>query len=236
MKKNPPPVAIVTGAGSGIGRAAAIGLGANGYRVVLVGRRVDPLEETGAMIGRQGTDWISIPADITSHADRMTIIEQSKMFGSINSIVNNAALGTCKKLGDLSGSEVSALFAVNTTGPIELVQLALPELIQSKGCVVNIASVAMLDPFDGLGVYGCTKAAIDGLTRCIHNEYGDQGVRAYTIAPGAVETAMLRAIVSKEMLPTQNTLTPAQVAGKIIACIVGEVDELSGTTIVVNSP
>lgn len=163
-------------------------------------------------------------------------MEHANGLGRIDAIVNNAALGTCKKLGELGESEIAELFAVNAIGPIELVKLALPALIESKGCVVNVASVAMLDPFVGLGVYGCTKAAIDGLTRALHNEYGELGIRAYTIAPGAIETAMLRSIVSKEMLPTANTLSAEQVAGKIIACITGEVSEPSGSTIVMNNP
>ncbi len=236
MKKHLPGVAIITGAGSGVGRAVALGLGARGYPIVLVGRRSGALEETGERIGEQGVDWIAAPGDIAGRDDRERIIAQAGRLGRIDAIVNNAALGTCKKLGELSEAEIAALFAVNAIGPIELVRLALPELIQSKGCVVNVASVAMLDPFVGLGVYGCTKAAIDGLTRAIHNEYGEQGVRAYTIAPGAIETAMLRSIVSKEMLPTQNTLSAEQVAGKIIACMTGEASEPAGSTIVMNSP
>ncbi len=236
MKKTQLPAAIITGAGSGIGRAVAIGLGAKGYRLVLAGRRLDLLKETGASLGEEGVDWVAVSADIAKHEDRMMIIEQGKGFGCLHTVVNNAALGTCKKLGDLSEVEIEALFAVNATGPIALVRLALPELIKSRGCVVNVASVAMLDPFVGLGVYGCTKAAIDGLTRTIHNEYGEQGVRAYTIAPGAVETAMLRSIVSEETLPQTNTLSPEQVAGKIIACVTGEVSEPAGSTMVINSP
>jgi len=229
-------VVIVTGAGSGIGRACAIGLGFKGYRVVLVGRRFEPLEDTGAMIGHRGEDWIAVRADLGEPLDRANIVEQSVGFGGIDAIVNNAAIGTCRPLGELSESEISTMYAANAIGPTDLVRLALPNLLESKGCVVNIASVAMIDPFVGLGVYGCTKAAIDGLTRAIHNEYGEQDVRAYTIAPGAVETAMLRSIVSKDILPTANTLSAEQVAGKIIACILGEVSEPSGTTIVMNSP
>lgn len=232
---NQPPVAIITGAGSGIGRAVAVGLGAKGYRVVLVGRRIEPLEAAGHLLGEREVDWITIGADIAQSADRTKIIKQAiASFGQIDVIVNNAGLGTCKSLGDLCEAEIQDLFSVNAVGPIELVRLALPELIKAKGCVVNVASMAIVDPFVGLGVYGCAKAAIDGLTRALHNEYGEQGVRAYTVAPGAVETEMLRSIVSAAILPTDQTLSPEQVAGKIVACITGEVAEASGSTIFVN--
>jgi len=235
MKNSTQPVAIITGAGSGIGRSTAIGLGAKGYRVVLVGRRTEALDTTGSQLGQHGSDWIAISADIAQSADRSKIVDQTiGPFGRLDAIVNNAGLGTCKSLGDLNENEVQELFSVNAIGPIELVRVALPELIKAKGCVVNVASMAIVDPFVGLGVYGCTKAAIDGLTRALHNEYAQQGIRAFTVAPGAVETEMLRSIVSKEMLPSDQTLSPEQVAGKIIGCITGEVAEGSGSTILMN--
>ena len=237
MDHSKSPVAIVTGAGSGIGRAVAVGLGAKGYRVVLVGRREDPLIDTSEKLGEQGRDWIAVAGDIAQSEDRSAMIRQTiSSFGQIDAIVNNAGLGTCKLLGDLSQSEILDLFAVNATGPIDLARLALPELIKSKGCVVNVASMAIVDPFVGLGIYGCAKAAIDGLTRAVRNEYGEQGVRAFTVAPGAVETDMLRSIVSAEILPNELTLSPEQVAAKIIACITVEVSEPSGSTILMNSP
>ncbi len=230
------PVVIVTGGGSGIGRSAAITLGKQGFRVVLAGRKLEKLEETGELLDEHGVDWIAIPGDIAIAQDRQSLITGTlDEYGQINAIVNNAGLGTCKVLGELSAQEVEDLFAVNTIGPIELVRIAIPELIRTSGCVVNIASIAIVDPFVGLGVYGCAKSAIDGLTRALHNEYGDQGIRAYTIAPGAVETQMLRSIVSEDMLPSDQTMTPDRIADLIADCITGQTDQESGSTIVVNS-
>lgn len=237
MKHINQPVAIVTGAGSGIGRVVAVGLGTQGYRVVLVGRRVEQLEQTGDLLDGQGAEWLVIAGDVALTRDRETICSQTlTRFGQVDVIVNNAGLGTCKKLGELSELEVSDLFAVNAIGPIELVRLVLPELIESNGCVVNVASMAIVDPFVGLGIYGCAKAALDGLTRSLHNEYGVRGVRAFTVAPGAVETEMLRSIVAVDILPTEQTLSPEKVAAKVISCINGEIEESSGSTILLQSP
>lgn len=205
--------------------------------MVLVGRNTHTLEAAGQRIGDEGTDWIAVAADISQTNDRCGLLETAlRRFHRIDAIVNNAALGTCKPLGEMSGEEINQLFAVNAVGPVELVKEALPELIERGGCVVNIASMAIVDPFPGLGVYGCTKAAIDALTRCLHIEYGDQGVRAYTVSPGAVETRLLRTIVSEEDLPASHTLAPERVAAQIVACVVGACDEPSGSTIVMVSP
>ncbi len=237
MEHEQRPAAIVTGAGSGIGRETAGALHERGWRLVLVGRRPEALEETGRSLGGEGRAWIAVPADIGVGGERERVLETALgRFGRIDAIINNAALGTCKALDELREEEIDRLFAVNAIGPIGLVRGALPELIERRGCVVNVASMSMIDPFPGLGVYGCTKAAIDALTRCVHNEYGERGVRAYTIAPGAVETGMLRAIVSKGELPSEQTLAPERVAGRIVACVMGECEEASGSTIVMRSP
>ncbi len=235
MESTSKNVVIVTGAGSGIGRALSVQLNESGYRVVLVGRRQDKLDETAALLenGDQ-SDWVTVAANVTSAADRQRITNRTiESFGRIDALVNNAALGTSKLVGDLSSAEIQALFEVNSIGPIELTRLTLPSLLEHNGCVVNIGSVAMIDPFVGLGVYGCSKAAIDGFTRALHNEYNHQGIRAYTIAPGAVETDMLRSIVSKADLPSDATLTPEKVADKILRCITDETDEPSGSSIVI---
>tara|TARA_R110002072_G_scaffold42064_21_gene118837 strand:+ start:95404 stop:96093 length:690 start_codon:yes stop_codon:yes gene_type:complete len=229
-------VVIVTGGGSGIGRSAAITLGKQGFRVVIAGRKLEKLEETGELLDEHGVDWVAISGDIAIAQDRQSLIAGTlDEYGQINAIVNNAGLGTCKVLGELGAQEVQDLFSVNTIGPIELVRIAIPELVRSSGCVVNIASIAIVDPFVGLGVYGCAKAAIDGLTRALHNEYGHQGIRAYTIAPGAVETQMLRSIVSEDMLSADQAMTPDRIAELIAGCITGQTDQASGSTMVVNS-
>ncbi|MEX0876997.1 MAG: SDR family oxidoreductase [Phycisphaerales bacterium] len=227
------PVAIITGAGSGIGRAVAKRLSTRGP-VVLVGRRADPLKETGSMLGTEGEDWIAVPADIDAAEDRERIIERTiDTFGRLDYLINNAGLGTCAPLGELSERQIADLISVNLTAPILLTRLALPHLLDRGGCVVSIGSRSAEDPFPGLGVYGCAKAGLEGLARCIANEYGDQGIRAYTIHPGAVETAMLRSIVDEETLPGDMVLGPDDIAAQVERFVLGQHDEPSGSAVVV---
>jgi NAD(P)-dependent dehydrogenase (short-subunit alcohol dehydrogenase family) len=228
------PVTIITGAGSGIGRAAAIRMHKHGP-VVIVGRRTLPLQETGAHLGEEGTDWISVEADITSSEGRQRIIDSTlRTFGRIDTLVNNAAIGTCGPLSALSEQQIIELIDINLTAPILLTRLALPHLIEQNGCIVSIGSRAAIDPIPGLGTYGCTKAGLEGMARALSTEYGEQGIRAFTIHPGAVETDMLRAIVSTDDLPNDQVLKPDDLAEAIEAFILGKRDETSGAMAVVS--
>lgn len=227
------PVSIITGGGTGIGRAIAKRMVKHG-RVVLVGRRPDPLHETGASLGQENTDWIAVSADVSVMNDRSRIVESTlATFGRIDNLINNAAIGTCSPLTDLSEGEIEQLVTINLTAPILLTRLAMPQLIEHGGCVVSIGSRAAVDPFPGLGTYGCTKAGLEGLARCIANEYSEHGVRAYTVHPGAVETDMLRSIVSAEDLPSDQVLVPDDIAETVERFVFGPVDEANGKAVVV---
>ena len=225
------PVSIITGAGSGIGRAIALRLAAHGP-VALVGRRPLPLRETGAALGEEGTDWIAIPADIYARDDRERIVEETeKVFGRIDNLINNAAIGTCAPLCDLDEQQIIQLIDINLTAPLLLTRLAIPHLSKVNGCVVSIGSRAAMDPFPGLGTYGCTKAGLEGIARCITNEYSS--VRAYTVHPGAVETEMLRSIVSADDLPSDQVLAPDDIAQAVEGFVMGTREEASGAAVVV---
>ncbi len=226
-----PPVSIITGAGSGIGRAAACRLSTRGP-VVLVGRRPEPLLETGGMLGPEGTAWVAIPSDITKHDDRQRIVDETvRACGHIDALINNAAVGTCAPLEQLNEQQIIELIDINLTAPLLLTRAALPYLQKTRGCVVSIGSRAAHDPMPGLGAYGCTKSGLEGIARLIAAEY--PGVRAYTVHPGAVETTMLRSIVSAEDLPTNLVLNPDDIAAAIESFVIGQRPESSGSHITV---
>jgi NAD(P)-dependent dehydrogenase (short-subunit alcohol dehydrogenase family) len=99
--------------------------------------------------------------------------------------------------------------------------------------IVNVSSVASIDPFPTLTPYGASKAALNTLTRGCANEGAAVGIKAFAVAPGAVETEMLRAIFSEEQVPRSATLHPEQVAEVVVACAVGARDEENGGVVVV---
>ncbi len=139
--------------------------------------------------------------------------------------------------GKKSSDEIERIYRVNTIGPTQLVRAAWSDLGRSASPrVVSVSSIASRDPFPGLGVYGGAKAALNLLAYAWTLEGESIGLKAFSVAPGGVETAMLRSIISEADLPTDRCRTPDGVAGVIVACLVGERDEDAGSTIFLPGP
>lgn len=224
-------VSIVTGAGSGIGKAIVERLAKRGP-VVLAGRRPNPLRDVAIPLGTEGEDWITVPTDISKGEDRCRLIDETlRVFGQIDVLINNAAIGTCGSITTLGEPEIEQLIDVNLTAPILLSRLALPHLEKTNGCIVSIGSRAAIDPFPGLGTYGCTKAGLEALARAIRTEY--PSIRAFTVHPGAVETEMLRSIVSADDLPSDQVLVPDDIAIAVERFVIREASDPSGSSIIV---
>ena len=232
------PVSLITGGGSGIGRAAAVLLSQRGYRVALAGRRADALNETGNLLGEEGRDWIALPADVSDPTEAHALPDRAfASFGRLDAVINNAGWTPMKPIEDHTPDDVAAIFGVNAIGPI-LITIAALRLMKPKGtgCIVNISSMASDDPFPGLSVYGAAKASLNTLVKGISNEAGPDGIKAFSIAPGAVETDLLRSILSTEVFPESACLAPDDIARVIVACVLGERDDDAGKTIWLPNP
>jgi NAD(P)-dependent dehydrogenase (short-subunit alcohol dehydrogenase family) len=217
------PVAIVTGAGSGVGRAIAIRLIERGCRVVLVGRTGETLDETQSM--SSGRSMVEV-ADVGVEEDRARIIQQTiDAFGRVDILVNNAGLADLVPLDEATTERIRQSVEVNAIAPVDLAARVLGSMKQQQsGCIVNISTYSTLDPFPGLGMYGCSKGAMNVLCRAIVNEYASAGVRAYTVALGATETAMLRSMFDETMLPSDAAVSPDAVA----EFVCGLIDDVQG--------
>jgi NAD(P)-dependent dehydrogenase (short-subunit alcohol dehydrogenase family) len=183
-------VIIVTGAGSGIGAAAARQLGAAGARVVLVGRRGAPLDEVAGKIQSAGGAALCVPADLADPASPRHITAAClDHYGHIDGLVNNAAVVRHKPLGEWDVAGFDEHVATNIRAPFFLIQAALPALRESSvRAVVNISSSSGTLHRVGQSVYAMTKSALDYLTRTLAGELAPLGVRVNSIAPGPIDT------------------------------------------------
>jgi NAD(P)-dependent dehydrogenase (short-subunit alcohol dehydrogenase family) len=223
------PVAIITGAGSGIGRATAIALSQSGYRLALCGRRESTLHETAKLAG----GGLIIPADVTNPDDITRIVETTvTKFGRVDAIVNNAGVAPVQSVEEMSIEDWHVVIDTNLSAAFYLSKAVWPVFKrQGGGAVVNLSSLAARDPFPGFAAYGAAKAGLNLFSLSLAREGAKIGVRVYTIAPGAVETEMFRGVMTAEQFPTERTLQPVDVAQTIVQCVAGDLQYTSGEVI-----
>ena len=193
--------ALVTGGSSGIGRASAIALARKGARVAVAARRGDALEETLARIAAAaGGSAVGSPAaraiasDLSEDRERERCVAEAAAFlGGIDIMVNAAGILEGGTIESTTLADWDRTMEINVRSLFHLTQIALPHLAASKGCIVNISSVAGLRSYPGLLAYCVSKAAVDQLTRCLSLELAPKGIRVNAINPGVVLTNLHRA-------------------------------------------
>jgi NAD(P)-dependent dehydrogenase (short-subunit alcohol dehydrogenase family) len=186
-------VAVVTGAGTGIGRGVALVLAEHGAHIVLAGRRVEPLEETAREIERLSRRALVVPSDVTEVAQcerlvRTTLAE----FGRLDVLVNNAGGSSTKPIASWRPEEWHQIIDLNLGSVWFLSRIAAQPMIErGKGAIVNISSGASLFAFPMGAPYGAAKAAVNNLTASLAAAWTPRGVRVNALAVGAVRTEML---------------------------------------------
>lgn len=181
-------VVIITGGGTGIGRAAAIQFARAGAWVVVVGRRAAPLEETADLSDR----IIPVPADLLHEADLERVIQTANSpWGRIDVLVNNAGAFIHCPLEEIQQEVVTSLFATNVLAPSLLSRAALPCLKAAQGSIVNISSTFGRKAAPMISHYAASKAALEHLTRCWALELAPHRIRVNAVAPGPTETDIL---------------------------------------------
>ncbi|MBC03477.1 MAG: ketoreductase [Phycisphaerae bacterium] len=222
------PVALITGAGGGIGRATSRMLAEQGHAVALLGRTASTLEASAEQLPPE-TPALIIEADLADPDACVDAIDAvTSRFGRLDVIVNNAGVAPQVSIQETDARLVRETIDANLVGPIVLVSSAWPLLVKTRGCVVNISSMASIDPFRGFTAYAASKSGLDSLTRSIMAEADETGIRAFTLNPGIVETSMLRSLFDESMVPMGTAMEPDEVANEILACIEGRRDERIG--------
>lgn len=187
-------VSIVTGAGSGIGRAIASLFASEGSRVVVVDVNDDGGKETVSKIRNNGGDAMFIHADVSKAGDCENVVKETvRHYGQLDILINNAGidLPKAKPSADFTEEEFDRVINVNLKGAWLMSKYAIPEMLRrGKGVIVNIASVAGIRPLPLAMPYSVSKAGLIMLTKSMAVEYGNRGIRVNAVAPGWVSTPM----------------------------------------------
>ena len=212
---------IITGASSGIGEVTARMLCAKGYRVGLVARSVEKLHH---LVGEFGSNAQAIPCDVTDYVQVKAAIEDFlAKHGSIDVLVNNAGLGYFDTLVGGKIEEWHMMVDVNIKGVLNCIHVALPSLIEARGHVINLGSLASHQVFPNSGVYCATKHALIAISDSLRIELPDK-LRVTTISPGSVDTPFINSTSNAQMLEQYKDyfaagLRPEMIAAQIVHAI-----------------
>jgi NAD(P)-dependent dehydrogenase (short-subunit alcohol dehydrogenase family) len=226
-------IAIVTGSGRGIGRSIARRLSLAGANVALAARTADQLDETRRMIERDGGTALAVPSDVTKEADVDRLVEESLgLSGRLEILVNNVGSAPLATIDRMEPELFDHIIASNIR-PVYLCCRAVWPIMTSGGCgaIVNISSVAAQDPFPGFAAYGAAKAFVNTYTRALAAEGREAGIRVYGVAPGAVDTQMLRSAFPD--YPADKMLSPDDVAMLVESLLSPAGRYVSGETITI---
>ncbi len=202
-------VAVITGAGAGIGRGIAQLFAAAGAKVVVSDLKAEAANEVSADIERSGGQAVGLGCDVTKEADLQAVVDvATSAFGSLTILVNNAGGGGPKPF-DMPMSDFRWAYDLNVFSLFHLTQLAAPHMEKAgHGAVLNISSMAGENKNSRMASYGSSKAAVNHLTRNIAFDIGPKGIRINGIAPGAIKTAALAKVLTPEVEKTMLKHTP----------------------------
>jgi NAD(P)-dependent dehydrogenase (short-subunit alcohol dehydrogenase family) len=218
---------IVTGAGSGIGRACAVAMAREGARVALVGRRKDRVEEVAREIGNSA---IAIAADVSSNSDINALLEKTvSQFGGINFLLNNAGLLHVGNAEQITEEQWDQTFNVNVRGVWLLSRAALPHMRKAGGgSIINMASTLALVGARNRAAYASSKGAVIQLTRSMAIDHGHEHIRVNAICPSFVETELTAGLLAQTSDPAavRRERTAAHPIGRL-----GRPEDIAGLAV-----
>jgi NAD(P)-dependent dehydrogenase (short-subunit alcohol dehydrogenase family) len=237
-------VALITGGGTGIGRACALAFGREGAKVALAGRRREPLDAVVGEIAAAGGDALALTCDVTDTASvTATLSQTEKHFGRLNTIVNNAGAVVVATVERTSNEDWEKVIAVNLTGTFLVSRGALATLRRAGGgSIVNIGSVLGLVARKERAAYCAAKAGVSGLTRAMAIDHAPDKIRVNCICPTIVETELgmqsIRQAASAEAeiqrriseIPLGRMGTPEDVASMAVYLASDEASWITGVS------
>lgn len=209
--------ALITGAGSGIGRATALQLAKNGYRVAALDLNAADAQKTASLAGTGAVE--AFEADVSDLRQVESAVNDIyRAFGSVDVLVNNAGIGFAATVADTSPEAWHQTFAVNVDGVFHFCRTIVPRMLENGGgVIVNVASVAGLVGLKNRVAYCASKAAIIGITRALAADHASQGLRVNAIAPGTVETSWIGKILqdADDPIATRAAMDARQLDGRM---------------------
>jgi len=244
--------ALVTGAGSGIGRECALTLGREGASVACVDISEEAAVSTANSIEEAGGKAIAIRADVGREIDVAEMIASTvDRLGRLDVLHNNAGLSLVQRLEDFNGTDWDRVFAVNLKSAFMGIKHAIPHLKQTRGAIVNTASTAAIRPREEVAAYSATKAGIIALTKVAARELAPLGIRVNCVCPVATETPSQRHWLEKwaaiqgvdvseanarlaASIPLGHTASPRDVADAVLFLVSDEARMITGTALAVD--
>jgi NAD(P)-dependent dehydrogenase (short-subunit alcohol dehydrogenase family) len=216
-------VALITGAGTGIGKGTALRFVREGARVVIGARRVEKLKETVAL-APENISWVRM--DLNSHQERVHALETVvERHGRLDVLVSNAGSQLWKSFEDTSDEEIEDIYQTNLASTVRFIKQAVPYLEQSKGNIVIVSSCAgryVVSPSQLLSVYGASKAGLNQFTRAVAPELGPKGIRINAVAPGLTRGEYADEGLKHNDIATQEWIRSVTPLGRI-----GEPDDIA---------
>ena len=222
---------IISGASKGIGLATATRFARHGFNVVMIARDEKTLREAVEQVAKEGGKCVGVAADVgvRTEAERVAT-ETIKQFGRVDVLINNAGAAPLAPFDKFTSEDFDRCVATNIAGVFHLTHAVWDGMKKNgRGTIVNISSMASIDPFPGFAVYGACKAWVNLFTKALAAEGKPLGIRVFAVAPGGVETGMFRAMFPD--YPGEKLLQPEDVAGLIEVVCDERMNYSSGETI-----
>ena len=237
-------LALITGAGSGIGKAIALAFAAEGAKLALMGRRLDKLQEVVGEIKSRGGEAVAVAGDVAKAGDAERAVRETVAWlGGLNTLVNNAGILSVATVETVPEDEWDQVMTVNVKGPFLMSRAALPEIRKAGGgAIVNIGSIVGLIAIKNRAAYCTSKGAVTMLTKAMALDHAHENIRVNCICPALVETDLVQrlfaspdgAAVKRERIagfPLGRMGQPQDVAGMAVFLASDEASWVTGTAI-----
>ena len=215
-------VAIVTGAGRGIGRSIARALTERGVHVALAARSADELQRVREEIEAAGGTAACCPTDVANEEQAVSLVRQTvERFGRLDILVNNAGMGIFGPLAETTTEQWDRIMRVNARGPFILCREAIPHLKrQTRSYIVNISSVVGVKGYENQSAYAASKHAVLGMTKALAREVRNLGIRVHAVCPGGVDTQLVGS--ARPDLDTSVLMRPEEIADAVLFLVTRE--------------